>query len=264
MSNILKSDFYRLFRSKAFYICTLIATLVFASGAFLTKWANELLAKNQNLDTVPELPFQSGIYYGIGAFTDGSINLYMAVFIAIFVTAEFVYGTIKNTVSKGFSKIHIYVSKLITMVTASFIMMFIMFVFGVIAGTMVSGNFGEATENLTMYALRAIGIELLLHTALASIFVMIAMLVRNNGGTIAINVIGIITFGSVIYQLLDMLFSNDFNTSFAKYGLQNNIGFFYNNLNLPMEDIVRAIGVGVVFFVVSFVIGLSVFKNSDV
>lgn len=262
MLNILKSDLYRLFRSRAFYICTFIATLIFVAGAFLSKWANELSAKSQNLDTIPELPFKSGIYYGIGAFTDGSLRLYLAVFIAIFITAEFVYGTMKNAVSKGYSKIQIYLSKLITMTIASYIMLLIMFVFGVLAGTIVTGNFGEATENLTMEALRAVGIELLLYMALTSIFVMIAMIVRNNGGTIAVNVIGVVTFGSFIYQILDMLF--DSNTSFSYYGLQNNIALFYNNLDRPGDEMIRAICVGLVFLIVTVAIGMAAFKNSDV
>lgn len=261
MINLLKSDFYRLFRSKAYYICILVSCLLFAAGAFIIKWSNQLMAQAQKLETVPELPFKSGLSYGFTAFSSGDVHIFMAIFIAIFVTAEFTHGTMKNAVSKGFSKIKIYLTKLITMTAATYIMVLVMLLIGFAAGTIVTGNFIAEGDNFALL-LRMVAIELLLHLSLTAVFVMIGMIIKNNGGTIAISIIGIFTFGPLIYQLLDMLF--DPKKSFTNYGLQNNIKFFYLNLEKTSDDIIRAILVGLAFFVVTTAAGLLTFRKADI
>lgn len=261
MINLLKSDFYRLFRSRAFYICTLVSSIIFAAGAFLIRWSSQLIAKVQKLETVPELPFKSGISYGFTAFTNGNLPIFMSIFIAIFVTAEFVHGTMKNAVSKGFSKIMIYISKLITMTAATLIMILTMLILGLVSGTIVSGSFVAGGDDFLLL-LRMVVIEILLHAALTSVFVMIGMIIKNNGGTIAVNIIGVSMLGPLIYQILDMLI--DPKKSFALYGLQNNIVLFNLNLVRTSEDIIRAILVGIVFLAATAAAGLLVFRKADV
>lgn len=261
MINLLRSDFYRLFRSKAFYICVVIWTFLFAIGAFLAKWLNDIVAKSQNIDTVPELSFHSGIAYGLTVFNDSNMSLFMAIYIAIFVTAEFTHGTMKNSVSKGFSKIQIYLSKFITMSGAVYLTMLILFLSGLITGTIVSGNFLDTSEDFAIKAIGMIGMELLLYAAFTSVFVMIAMIIRNNGGTIAVNIIGML-FAPFIYQLIDVFFSPA--KSFSQYSLQNNIIFAHYNIEKTSGDILTTILVGVVFLVVSMTIGLFTFKNTDI
>ena len=260
MSNLLKSDFYRLFRSRTFYICTFIASLMMFAVAFLEKWSDEMLAKAQKIEQT--LSFRNGVELGLEAFSGGDATIFIAILTAVFVTSEFVHGTMKNAVSKGFSKIQIYLSKVITMTVATFILIFCMFVFGTISGTMVSGNFGDSSSTFVWQALRMVGIELLLQTALTSLFVMIAMVVRNNGGTIAINFIAVISFGPMIYVLLDYIFKPE--NSLSNYGLQNNIFSFSNALAKSGDEILRSILVGVAYLVVTTFIGMSAFKKSDI
>jgi ABC-2 type transport system permease protein len=94
MKNLLKSDFYRLFKSLSFYICTAVAVLLFGSGIFLMDWANKIMAAQSN--TVVELAFKNGLEYAATAFMNSNILMIIAIFTAIFVTAEFAHGTIKN------------------------------------------------------------------------------------------------------------------------------------------------------------------------
>lgn len=259
MGNLLKSDLYRLFKSKSFYVCMAVAALLMAGGAFLNKWALEMAARNSGMPA-PELPFKNGIAYGLTVFSSGDIHLFMAILIAIYITSEFTHGTMKNVVSKGFSKIQIYISKLIAMSVATYTMLAVMLVFGTIAGFIVTGTFGETTADFVPQAFRMIGIELLLHTALASVFVMIAMIIRNGGATIAVDIIGVFTVAPLIYSLLDWLF----DANITQYSLQNNIQSFNYNFVKTGDEIIRSILVGLIFLVATAAIGMFAFKNTDV
>lgn len=254
MGNILQSDFYRLFRSRAFYVCTIVASGLMVLGAFLSK----LIVEKTNIGM--ELPFESGLQYGLTAFSDSDVNLYMAIFIAIFVTSEFTHGTMKNTISKGFSKVQVYVSKLITMSVATFLLMLVMFVFGTITGIIITGEI-YTTLDIPMVLLM-LGIEFLLHTALASLFVMVAMIIKSNGGTIAVNIIAIISFGPTVFALLDYLAKK--TNTFQKLSLQMNISYFSNYMSSTNEDVIRAILVALVYLAITTALGIFAFHESDI
>jgi len=263
MINLLRSDFFKLFKSKALYICTLIAILLTAGTIFIVDWASHMVIKAQESgDVVVEgmTLYKDGLNCGLNVFSDGSVHLFMAIFIAIFVTAEFAHGTMKNIVSKGFKRYQVYLSKVITMTAATFLMLFVVSIFTTISGTVVTGTFGEVTGELIGQMLRMIGVELLLHTALTAVFVMVAMVVKNNGGVIAIN-IGITMFAALLYQLLELLFKN--KIAFSDYSVMNNM-INMRNLTLPGMDILRAILVAVAFFAVTVAIGIFAFNKTDV
>jgi ABC-2 type transport system permease protein len=206
--------------------------------------------------------FPDGITYGLSMVSGGQAIIFMAIFIAIFVASEFSHGTMKNAVSKGFPRHQIYLSKIITMITATYIMLFLMFVFGTISAAIITGKFGELSGDFVGHMLMITGIELLLHAALTAVYVLIANTIRNYGGAIAINIIGVSTFGVLIYQLLELLFKNKIR--FTTYSLQHNINYFSPSLTQSGEDILRAVIVGVAFLTVTTVLGILAFKNTDV
>ncbi len=261
MLNLLRSDFYRLFKSKSYYICTLILAALIAGSAFIMDWASKQVSAAGG--STVGLSLQDGFSYGISSMFSASNNpLFMGIIIAIFITADFSHGTMKNVVSKGFARTKIYLSKLITMISAIYIMSVVVFIFGTVSAWIITGKFGSFTASYTGEILRMAGIELILYAALVAIFVMIGMTVRNTGGVIAVNIVGIISFGPMIYQLLDYLIKGKIHIS--DYGLQNNIMFVNNHLALATDDIIRAVCVGIGFFLVATASGILIFKNSDV
>ena len=102
MGKLLRSDFYRLFRSKSFYICTTIVSALLCLSIFMEKWALKVATTQlEGMEGLPStLRFKDGISYGLIAFTGGDIQMFIAIFSAIFITSEFVHGTMKNTISK--------------------------------------------------------------------------------------------------------------------------------------------------------------------
>jgi ABC-2 type transport system permease protein len=263
MLNLLRSDFYRLFRSRAFYICTLVAIFLHAIGIFVMKWSITMVSNmNTQVEGVPlTLPYKDGLSYGLSALSDGNVHLLIAIFISVFITAEFTHGTMKNVVSKGFQRLQIYLSKFVTMITAAFLMICAMVIISTICGTIVIGSFGSFTGTMVGLSLSIIGVEFLLHAALTAMFILVAMVVRSSGGVIAINILGM-SLAPAIYSLIEYIFKNKFQ--FSKYGLLKNIQFYYLNTTATGEDFIRSILVGLVFLAASTAIGIFAFKKMDV
>jgi ABC-2 type transport system permease protein len=262
MKNILKSDFYKLLKSKSFYICTLIAGFLFGLQPFLLKLSFNMM---NNIDGMERtLPFKSGMSHALSAFTGGDTFLFMAIVIATFVASDYNHGTMKNVVSKGFSRISIYLSKVITMTAACLVMLLFQFVVGLIAAGIVTGKitvpdleYGTAGQ-----VLRMVGIEILLNIAVVALYVMISILVRNTGVAIAINIVGVIYFGRLIFQILDLIFKA--KESFTRFSLLDVSYSFYNKIIDASGDLIRAVLVGVAYLAVSIAAGIYAFKKMDV
>lgn len=265
MANLLKSNFYRLFRSRAFYICAIVYTGLMSLSVLMLKLLDNL---NEGLsgDVVSSFPYKDGISFGIMHFSDGEVLLFLAVFVSIFVTAEYTYGTMKNIVSKGFEKHKIYLSYVITLTVAAYIMIAVCFLITTITGSIVTGSIGSFNGPFLLKTLRSVVIEMLLHSAITSVFVMIAMSIRSNGGVIAINIC-ILMFGNLIYGILNLIVQNllkiDTELNFMDYGLQSNI-YEAGNTLLNGGEIIKPILVGLCFFVVSTALGIIAFRKSDV
>lgn len=259
MSNLLRSDFYRLFRSKSFYVCTVVAMGLIALNIFLLDWASRVAGEGVNLDV--STLYKDGISYGLTAFSNGNVQMILGIIIAIFVTAEFSHGTMKNVVSKGFPKLQIYLTKLISMTVASYIIIIATFVVGTISAIIVTGTLGDLNGEYISKIVKTIGIELLLNTALTALILLVSMVVRNLGAAIAINIIGIMSFGPLIFSILEYVVKG--KIKFTEYSLLNNIAFYANN-TAKGSDYLRSLIVGLIFLAVSTVLGIYAFKKSDV
>lgn len=255
MSNLLRSDLYRLFKSKSFYICMAVEACLFILGMVI------IYLMNQTEPAIVTLEAQNGIDYGLTALTTSDITLLLGIIIGIFVTAEFSHGTMKNVVSKGFSKVNIYLSKLVTMVIATFIFMLFILIVGVIGATILTGNLGELSGENVLKIFQIIGIEMLLYTALASLYLMFSMVLRNLGGVIAINIIYASIVERLFFSLLQLIAKD--KIEFSKYSLFNNISF-YSIGDFTGSDLLRSAVVAIVVLAVTTALGIFAFTKTDV
>jgi|BioPla2DNA2_1021312.scaffolds.fasta_scaffold10041_4 ABC-2 type transport system permease protein len=266
MTKLLKSNFYRLFKSRAFYICTIVYTGLMTLSLVLLKLLDNLFDDSSSAEEISFLNLKDGIGLGIANFSDGQVLLFLAIFISIFITAEYTYGTMKNIVSKGFEKYKIYLSYVITLTLAAYIMVAFCFLITTITGSIITGSIASYNGPVLLKTLRLVVIEMLLHSAITSVFVMVAMTIRSNGGVIAINIC-ILMFGSMAYEILNLIVKNlleiDTKLNFGDYSLQNNIYAAGQTLDNGGE-IIRPILVGLFFLVISTALGILAFRKSDV
>lgn len=192
MINLLRADFYKLRRSKSFYICLGILAVVvvyiiidFRSSAQIKE---ELSASTFHW-----------IYmlFKERAFLPYFIPLLQAIFISMLITSEYSTGTIKDSVSLGFGRSKIYMSKLITVSAGSIIMMIVAVFTTGITSIFVFGIYGSFSMYDLLLLIRMLLIQGLLYTAYGSIFLMIAFLIKNIGGTMAFSIFFSLIIGSL-------------------------------------------------------------------
>jgi ABC-2 type transport system permease protein len=222
-------------------------------------WANKALGEENEMYS--ELPFKDGISYGLSALSNGNVQMLLAIFTAIFITSEFSHGTMKNVVSKGFLKLQIFFSKLITMIIAVYIIILANIIVGTLSATIVTGTVGDFTGEFVGEMLKTVGIELLLNAALAAVFVMVAMVIRNLGGAIAVSILGVLTLAPLIYTALEVFIKSKID--FTEFSLLFNI-MFYINETAAGSDYLRSSIVGIIFIVATTALGIFAFKKSDV
>jgi ABC-2 type transport system permease protein len=255
MSNLLRSDFYRLFKSKSFYICMAVEACLFILGIVVL-----YLMQNSDPTMVITDP-SSGIDYGMSAVFGSDLIMLIGIVIGIFVTAEFSHGTMKNVVSKGYSKIYIYLSKLITMIAASYIFIAVVILVGTISATIVTGNLGDFSGEYVGWMFKTLGIEMLLYASVTSLFLMLSMVVKNLGGVIAINIIYALMAERLIFTLLQYAVKS--KIKFTEFSLLNNISFYAAD-TATGSDYLRSAIVGLVVLAVTTVLGIWAFTKSDI
>ena len=238
MLNLLRADFYKLRRSKTFFICLGILALIvayiiidFGSSAHIKEYSPSTFHWIYMLFQVP--------YF---------IPLLQSIFITMFITTEYSNGTIKDSVSLGFSRTKIYMSKLVTISMGSILMMLTaMLSIVIIYGSFLMGDL--------LLLVRIFIIKSLLYTAYGSIFLMIAFLIKNIGGTMAFSI-----FFSLILGSLGSIVGNGYLGRTLLF-----MNFSPNAMPHPQAvDIRIAITVALLYLVLCSGIGGFIFKKQDI
>lgn len=250
MLNLLKADFYRLKRSKSFYICLGIIAL-FVSYVILDFTSSAHLKEQLSPSTFHWIY----ILFVEKAFLPYFIPVLQAIFITMLITSEYSTGTIKDAVSLGFSRISIYLSKLITVAVGSIILMLIAVLFTVITSIFVFGIYGSFTWYDVVLLIRMLIIQALLYTAYGSIFLMLTILIKNVGSAMAFNIL----FSLVLASLSSVVG----NSYFGRMLLLMN--FTPTAVPYPKAvDLIIAVVVGLSYLLLCFGIGGFTFKKQDI
>lgn len=192
MLNLLRADFYKLRRSKAFFICLGLTAIVVAY--IILDFSSSAHMKEQ---------FSPSTFHWIymlfqeKAFLPYFIPVFQSIFITMLITNEYSTGTIKDSVSLGFSRIKIYISKLIIVSIGSILMMLVAIFITIITSIFVFGIYGSFLMYDLLLLVRMLLIQGVLYTAYGSIFLMIAFLIKNIGGTLAFSIFFSLTVGSL-------------------------------------------------------------------
>jgi ABC-2 type transport system permease protein len=250
MLNLLKADFYRLKRSKSFYICLGIITL-FVSYVILDFSSSAHLKEQLSQNTFHWIY----MLFAEKAFLPYFIPALQAIFITMLITSEYSTGTIKDAVSLGFSRISIYISKLITVAVGSIILMLVAVLFTAITSIFVFGIYGSFTWYDFVLLIRMLIIQALLYTAYGSIFLMLTILIKNVGGAMAFNILFSLVLGSLSSvvgnsYLGRMMLLMNFSPTAVPYP--------------ETVDLVIAIVVGLFYLLLCTGIGGFIFKKQDI
>lgn len=156
MTNLLRADFRRLFKSRAFYICT---ALLFIAGTALP------LIHYITMHEYPQA-MSFDMYFTVYA---PIAVIALAAFSALFVGADYSDGTIRNKLVAGARRGGVYLSNLTVQTVTGLILCAAYLVPYVIIGTSLLGDFPEN-------GVRLILVSLAMTVSFASVFTLVTML----------------------------------------------------------------------------------------
>ena len=263
MTNLLKSEFYRLKKSKAFYILMAVsATFALVMAVALqggTAMASLRPGDPDIQDIVKMSPNFGGAWFIGQSLGNGIHALIIGIFVSIFVSAEFNFGTMKNIVSKGFNRVQVYTAKLITCAAAALLMLVAYMVVGCLTGTILWGFDPNGIASLggmiTLFLDQA-----LLIIAYTAVFVFVAMSLRSNGTSIGVNIC-VVMLVATLLQAINLLFGGSVNLS--NFWISGNISKLAT-LSPAGSDVVRGIVVAVVYTIAATLAGNALFKKQDI
>ncbi|GHU34888.1 lantibiotic ABC transporter permease [Spirochaetia bacterium] len=257
--NIIKSEFYKLKKSKSFYICLLacVALAVFSvvlAGAIqagiLVRGVEDAAETAKALTGVSLLEQTLGLDF---------LPTIIAIFVSIFVAGEFVNGAMKNYISKGYNRVKIYLSKFFVCGVAVMAMYIVNTALACAIGSIIWGfdPTGLATAGSIATMLLS---EALLLLAYTSVFVLVSMWLRSNGASIAVNICVVSLFSTIL--MLTTFITGD-SITLANYWISGNVSALAS-IAPESGAVLQGVIVGFCYLIGGAVLGTLLFKKQDI
>ncbi|SHK08620.1 ABC-2 type transport system permease protein [Clostridium amylolyticum] len=250
MMNVVSSEFYKIFRSKIFYVISIILFTMNVIGSVTSVF------EKKSASFSPEIKAQmSGIPSYQVSYGADIIFYIILIFVACLITAEYANGSIRQMACHGIARWklvlgqYIAISSVITMILLSF------GILNLLSGTILF-QLGEV--DAVAFIRMNVGM-LCMFWGIAGIGTFFSYLFKNGGITIAISVLLIIS-GNFIVHLLTLLTKNDI---FTRYSLANMRKTIIDFTSKP-EDVVKC---SIVFLLIGMaaILGSSLlFSKRDV
>jgi len=267
MIKLLNYERKRLLRTKSFWIVLTVAAIftVFSllmmknSDLFMSAIGVDMILTGEIEDVIDE-PIR---LLGVDALISCAGNLLITLlpmFISIFVASEFSKGTLKNVISKGYSKTKVYFSKLIACCLASTTIIAVV----AIINTLLATTFWGFSEGSIVWIklISILSVKLLSFYALVSLSVFIAMTVRSSVGAIAIN-IGVVQFTPALLTSIAVIIRKEINL-FVKYELSTVIIRLSDYKMVEQHEITSALIISLIYIVITCIIGNIIFLRRDI
>lgn len=190
MSNLLHSNFSRLWKNKIFWLC-MGGMFIYAVVYMLNAGQKTFSYATGEAYTLEDYYFQFLIYAGF----------FFAVVSSMFLGTDYNDGTIRNKLIVGHTRANVYLANLVVTFVASLLIMCAWFI-GAFVGIPALGFFTLSPANLVGYFL----ICVLLVAAYSAINTFIAMLSSNKTITVLISLgltIGMLLCASLLYNALE-------------------------------------------------------------
>lgn len=280
MLNVIKMDFYRMFKTKSLYVIWIIFAFVTILTTYMAKVEfsdtavqqenvqemEEITPENMNLGmsvTLPTKASEKVTVYDIvyGNFQGKAVALFIVIFAVLFSMADMNSGYIKNIGGQVARRNQLVWAKVVSLFLYTVLTIGLYVVIQMISNRIFFGyiKFG----NVEMF-FKYLAVQVVLHFALLLICMTIAMLIRNNvvSMTIAIclcmNVLMILYSG--IDKLLKHIVSKDFHI--LNYTVTGKISLL--PMNFTNKEGLAAFAVGCIFIVVMSMISSAMFEKRDI
>lgn len=234
MFKLLNFEFRKLIRQKSFYICIAVMLLLLVGSAYTT----ELMTAESGIED----PTLSGINYLMEAISGSALSAVLAVFIPLFICEDYASGTIRNIITRGFSRLEMFIAKLIAVLAATVLMTAVCLAAAYLVGT---AFWGAGEPSLGSEQIKILLCQLAVIAAYATMFFAISSMLQKVGGSIAICLI--LPMAAVILLSLADAALAEREIELSGYWIEN-LGRSLASVEAEAEDIKKAlIGAGCYF-----------------
>ncbi len=261
MINLIKSDIYRLLRSKGIYITIafLIILCVLQSFGMMGSIGISSSSMEGLEETVKEI---TGRMTPFTMMKSNDNLLYILLPIIIFISSvDFSSGTVKNVLANGISRTCYYLSKLILSLVFCSIIVVTSILLPTVIVTILNGFGGSLDLAFVGKVINVVSVQLILLYAATSIGVFFVFVTRSTAKVNALYIAFCLAPMSVIFILISI--SEKFS-KLLDYEMVMNIRLSAYVNSLVQEDVLRMILVGISYIFLSTFIGLIVFKKCDI
>ena len=234
MFKLLNFEFRKLIRQKSFYICIAAMLALLVGSAYTT----ELMTAKSGVED----PSLSGISYLMEAISGSALSAVLAVFIPLFICEDYASGTIRNIITRGFSRLEIFIAKLIAVLAATVLMTAVCLAAAYLVGT---AFWGAGETALGSEQIKILLCQLAVIAAYATLFFAISSMLQKVGGSIAICLI-LPMAAAILLSLADAALAER-EIELSGYWIEN-LGRSLASVEAEAEDIKKAlIGAGCYF-----------------
>lgn len=194
------------------------------------------------------------------SFGSGVIEIIIGILVGALIAKEYSQGTIKNFLAYGKRREEFYLAKFVSMVIAVTIILAVMTILPTIVVTLMNG-WGQAFEiSQLLGMIKTFVASVIAGSAVASLAMIIATLVKSNGATIGITVaifIGIPTLARFLYGI------------YSWFDRVYEVLPFYNSalatsIKAGNGDLLRSVIISLVTIAISLFVGIKIFKSQDI
>lgn len=241
MFKLIRFEFRKLLRNKGFYICTAILIALTGFSVYTAKFAQEQLGVTD--------PTAGGLKSMMEALPTSSIGMMLGIFIALYVCEDFSAGTIRNILTRGYSRFGVYMAKLVAVIIATIVMSCFCCAGAYAVGTYLWGagdaSFGGEQFRILLY-------QLAITLAYAAVFYAVSFMIQKTGGSIACCVVLPLAVTALL-KLADTALAEQ-EIELSAYWLDS---FNHNiaSISAESEDLRKALAGSGIYFGASLIIG---------
>jgi hypothetical protein len=257
MKNLLKADYYKLFKSKMTYILIIICALLSIFTLLLEVFL-KFVIKELDADFPLSIEGRS-IMFGTLSLTNNT-GLLIIIFVGIFTLTDIKHGTIRNKILCGENRIKIYLSHLIVSSTMCLIASIISFLILAIGGIAIFGYGPVFNGEEALNFIRCSAIGIVSYIFVASVSTFFALLTKSTPLTIILTLailLGLSIISAISFSLPTKFKSSfyivpTYATTIASQGYVSAEVFTYGIISL------------IVFIAINTILGIYFFRKIDV
>lgn len=281
MVGLLKGEFFKLFRTRSFFLILAAAIIIGFGSPVLSEIVRRELSnisgtEKEQVDAILNSDlqgFQTGISVNVGdlyetptvmsmletSFTGNGFQLLLGIFAALFISIEFSTGSMKMIVSKGFFRTKIFVSKFLAICFANIVFVAVSVV-GTYLSSLVLFEHGVVPEQFLNRFLSVIALEIAGIIAFSAVASMVSIICRNMPAAIIVNIL-IVAFAGNIANVLDLLTQKKFGLT--DYWVINAMEAA-SSFSLSGSDILKISLTFLFTFLITFFIGVFSFRKAEI